>query len=88
MVTLWENALDTVPESVLLWREYLAYRLSSFTVFTVTSMREGFASSIQSLRRLPEAGDVLLTHIGSTLTPLFRQGARARGSDAFFLFTS
>ena len=50
MIFLWEDTIDAHPASVRLWEGYLNFRLSTFTKFTMSAMREVFTSAIQTLR--------------------------------------
>ncbi|KAL6049515.1 hypothetical protein QOT17_020395 [Balamuthia mandrillaris] len=46
---LWEQTLNEHPADVKLWKLYLSFRISSFSTFTVSEIRETFISAIQTL---------------------------------------
>ncbi|KAL6070651.1 Reverse transcriptase domain-containing protein [Balamuthia mandrillaris] len=46
---LWEQTLNEHPADVKLWKLYISFRISSFSTFTVSEIRETFISAIQTL---------------------------------------
>lgn len=82
---MWEEALDKITE-VALWKEYISFRLSSFSNFSVTAMREVFTSAIQALRCQSVSGESRTSCPNPLLIGLFIDpGIKEEAMLSFFL---